>query len=399
MNKEFPDHWKSFDLKDICFFQEGPGLRNWEYREKGTKFINIRCIKDGYLDTSISQFISSDEVESKYNHFLLNEGDYVLSSSGTIGRIAVVHKYDLPLLLNTSVIRFRTLDESKLDSKYLFYFLQSKQFYEKIFEQSQGSAQVNFGPSHLKLLNASFPTLPEQKKIAEILFEIDKLKKCCTDEIKKIDLVEKSLWSELFPEEENDEWRKIIVSEIGTVIRGASPRPKGDPRYYGGNVPRLMVADVTRDGKKVIPNIDFLTEEGAKLSRPVPAGTLTIVCSGVVGVPSILSVPACIHDGFLAIKDISKSCLTEYLYYYFKPLQSRLDSSATHGGIFTNLTTEILKNFPVMLPSLRKQKEICEILNIIDCYRDSLLKKKEKIQFLFNSVSSELLTGRKRVDV
>ena len=174
MNEEFPANWKSFDLKDICFFQEGPGLRNWQYSEKGTKFINIRCIKDGYLDTSNSQFISSDEVESKYNHFLLNEGDYVLSSSGTIGRIAVVHKYDLPLLLNTSVIRFRTLDESKLDTKYLFYFLQSKQFYEKIFEQSQGSAQVNFGPSHLKLLNASFPPIPEQKKIAEILSGIDK---------------------------------------------------------------------------------------------------------------------------------------------------------------------------------------------------------------------------------
>ena len=137
MNKEFPENWKSFDLEDICFFQEGPGLRQFQYREKGTKFINIRCIKDGYLDTSIAQFISSDEVENKYKHFLLNDGDYVLSSSGSIGRIAVVRRYDLPLLLNTSVIRFRTLDESILDMKYLFYFLQSEQFFGKIFEQSQ----------------------------------------------------------------------------------------------------------------------------------------------------------------------------------------------------------------------------------------------------------------------
>jgi len=263
----------------------------------------------------------------------------------------------------------------------------------------QGSARNFFTQSEFEKATIELPPLPEQEKIAKILSEIDNLKQYCVDEIKKIDLVEKSLWSKLFLEEENDEWRKIIVSDIGTVIRGASPRPKGDPRFYGGNVPRLMVADVTRDGKKVTPKIDFLTEEGAKLSRPVPAGTLTIVCSGVVGVPSILSVPACIHDGFLAIKDISKSCLTEYLYYYFKPLQSRLDSSATHGGIFTNLTTEILKNFPVMLPSLRKQKEICAIFNTIDCYRDSLLKKKEKIQFLFNGVSSELLSGQKSVKV
>ena len=31
MNKEFPENWKSFDLEDICFFQEGPGLRQFQY--------------------------------------------------------------------------------------------------------------------------------------------------------------------------------------------------------------------------------------------------------------------------------------------------------------------------------------------------------------------------------
>ena len=175
MNNIYPKSWTSFNLKDICFYQEGPGLRNWQYEETGIKFINIRCIKDEYLDLSNAQFISKDEVESKYKHFLLNEGDYVLSSSGTIGRIAVVREYDLPLLLNTSVIRFRSLDQSKLDMIFLFYFLQSNQFFEKIYEQSQGSAQVNFGPTHLNVLKANFPPLSEQKKIADILSSMDQL--------------------------------------------------------------------------------------------------------------------------------------------------------------------------------------------------------------------------------
>ena len=184
-----------------------------------------------------------------------------------------------------------------------------------------------------------------------------------------------------------------------SLIRGASPRPKGDPRYYGGRVPRLMVADVTRDGKYVTPRIDFLTEAGAKLSRPVPAGTLTIVCSGVVGVPSILSVDACIHDGFLAIVDISPECNAEYLYYFFRPLQQILDSSATHGGIFTNLTTEILKDFPVLLPSPARQGEIVKILRSIDSLRNGLLTKQSKYACLFKSISSDLLSGRNRVSV
>tara|TARA_Y100001968_G_scaffold217821_1_gene200403 strand:- start:198 stop:1382 length:1185 start_codon:yes stop_codon:yes gene_type:complete len=340
--------------------------------------------------------------EKKRQNKLLKKGDILIEKSGgsptqPVGRVLF---YDLSG--NHTCSNFISLIRplSTVDSKFLYYT------FCELYNRGgvKGFQQQTTGIINLQLneyLNEHIfcPSLAEQKKIAEILSGIDALKQHCNDQIKKINLVEKSLWSELFFEEENEEWRKVMVSDIGTVVRGASPRPKGDPRYYGGSIPRLMVADVTRDGKNVIPKIDFLTKEGAKLSRPVPAGTLTIVCSGVVGVPSILSVPACIHDGFLAIKDISKSCLKEYLYYYFKPLQSRLDSSATHGGIFTNLTTEILKSFPVMLPSLGKQKEICEILNTIDSYRYSLLKKKEKIKYLLNGVSAELLSGSKRVNV
>ena len=80
-----------------------------------------------------------------------------------------------------------------------------------------------------------------------------------------------------------EDWDVISIEELGDVIRGASPRPKGDKRYYGGNIPRLMVEDVTRDEKFVTPSVDFLTEEGAKRSRPCSKGTLTLVCSGTVG--------------------------------------------------------------------------------------------------------------------
>lgn len=161
-------------------------------------------------------------------------------------------------------------------------------------------------------------------------------------------------------------WQRVNVGDVAKVLRGASPRPKGDPRYYGGNVPRLMVADVTRDGRYVTPKIDSLTDAGARLSRPMPAGTLTIVCSGDVGTPSFLAVDACIHDGFLAVDEIQPSCLPEYLYEVFQSLKARLERSATHGGVFTNLTTEILREFSFDLPPLPEQRKIAEILRTWD---------------------------------
>ena len=111
----------------------------------------------------------------------------------------------------------------------------------------------------------------------------------------------------------------VSIKELSTVVRGSSPRPKGDPRYYGGNIPRLMVTDVTRDGMYVTPKIDFLTEEGSKKSRPMLKGDLIIAVSGNPGEPTILCVDACIHDGFVGLRelDITK-VYTPYLYRFFK---------------------------------------------------------------------------------
>lgn len=290
-------------------------------------------------------------------------------------------------------------DTNQADPIFMDYLLNSGIVLSQIYGTAQGGTRLSLRLSTLSEFEADIPPLPEQKKIAEILYGTQGNLNSVAEEISKLDNLEKCLLSSLFSENEGSEWKKVVVTDIGRVIRGASPRPKGDPRYYGGRVPRLMVADVTRDGKYVTPRIDFLTDAGAKLSRPVPAGTLTIVCSGVVGVPSILSVDACIHDGFLAIVDISPECNTEYLYYFFKPLQQILDSSATHGGIFTNLTTEILKDFPVLLPSPARQCEIVKILRSIDSLRNSLLCKQSKLLCLFEGISADLLSGRKRVSI
>jgi type I restriction enzyme S subunit len=192
-------------------------------------------------------------------------------------------------------------------------------------------------------------------------------------------------------------WRDVAVSEIATVIRGASPRPKGDARYYGGQIPRLMVADVTRDGRYVTPRIDFLTEEGAKLSRPVPKGTLTIVCSGDVGTPSLLAVDACIHDGFLALRNISSECDSEYLYETFVSIKFLLERSATHGGVFINLTTEILRDFIIALPPLAEQRKIAEILRTWDEAIEKLEALRAAKEKLTSAIADDLIFGVRRI--
>ena len=102
-----PKGWKVIGLPEAIDFLEGPGLRNWQYRDEGMKFLNIRCIGDGDLDITKANCISLEEFEKTYRHFALQEDDIVISTSGTLGRLAIVRADHLPVMLNTSIIRMR----------------------------------------------------------------------------------------------------------------------------------------------------------------------------------------------------------------------------------------------------------------------------------------------------
>lgn len=176
-------------------------------------------------------------------------------------------------------------------------------------------------------------------------------------------------------------WEKVRLENLCTIVRGSSPRPQGDARYYGGNIPRLMIEDLTRDGKYVTPQVDSLTEEGAKLSRPMKKGDLVITVSGRTGVPAILAVDACIHDGFVGFRDLLDKINIDYLFHYLSSLTA-ITSQQAVGAIFKNLTTDQLKNLEIPLPPLPIQKRIAEILDTADALRrkdEALLKKYDEL--------------------
>lgn len=165
--------WPVVSLADVVYFQEGPGLRNWQYRDEGIPFVNIRCIKDGRLLRDEMTCLDPVEVQDKYQHFLLAAGDFVVSSSGTLGRLAEVKAADLPCMLNTSVIRFRPKTEDNLDRRYLRYFLSSSLFEQQILAFANGSAQLNYGPSHLNRMGIVLPPRDVQIFTGEVLGSLD----------------------------------------------------------------------------------------------------------------------------------------------------------------------------------------------------------------------------------
>lgn len=171
---KIPCDWNVKHLKDIFFFQEGPGIRNWQYVEKdGTKFINIRCIKDNDLELDTANMISNEEADGKYKHFMLNEWDVVVSTSGTLGRNQIIRKEHLPLCLNTSVIRFKPINGFD-EYAFMYNYLISDEFLNLLDVMATGSAQRNFGPMHLNKIDLVYPDKDIIKKFNDLMFPVIK---------------------------------------------------------------------------------------------------------------------------------------------------------------------------------------------------------------------------------
>ena len=63
-----PVGWEVKPLQDFIKFQEGPGIRNWQYVEKdGINFLNIRCIQN-------NDFYSPSQHQDHNNMNILNFG-------------------------------------------------------------------------------------------------------------------------------------------------------------------------------------------------------------------------------------------------------------------------------------------------------------------------------------
>lgn len=206
-----PSHWNTVKLPEAAFFQEGPGLRKFQYRESGVPFLNIRTLADERVDKSKCQFLDRVEVEAKYRHFLVETGDIICSSSGTIGKTAIIQESDKPLMLNTSIIRFRPHDEALLSPGFLHLYLKSQNFLRQALKASTGSAQVNFGPSHLRNFTFPLPPLAEQKrivaKIEELFSELEAGEESLRVARRQLGVYRQSLLKQAFEGKLTQKWR------------------------------------------------------------------------------------------------------------------------------------------------------------------------------------------------
>jgi type I restriction enzyme, S subunit len=167
---DVPKHWSIYQFKNIAFYQEGPGLRNWQFRDDGVKVICVTNITPPSINfEKLKKYISLDEYETMYKHFTVRKGDLLLASSGASWGKLSTYDLDENVILNTSTIRIHTSREAIVSTHFIKWILQSGYIYDSLIVLLTGSCQPNFGSTHLSRLYVSLPPLCEQKEVAHYL--------------------------------------------------------------------------------------------------------------------------------------------------------------------------------------------------------------------------------------
>lgn len=168
------------------------------------------------------------------------------------------------------------------------------------------------------------------------------------------------------------------LGDLAEIRRGSSPRPIHEYITKTG-MPWVKIADVTNINSRFVNSTkEFIRESGVKNSVIVNPGDLILSNSATPGIPKILGITACVHDGWLLLKPNEELLDKSYLYYKLLYIRPSL-LNAANGAVFDNLKTDILKEFRIEIPDIKTQKQIAEVLSAYD----------EKIE-LNNKILTEL---------
>jgi type I restriction enzyme S subunit len=280
--------------------------------------------------------------------------------------------------------------------RWVFYFVRRPQFRAAAEASFTGTAgQQRVPASFLERTQIPVPPLPEQERIVGILDEADALRQRRAQADRRTAEFIPALFHEMFgdPVINRKRWPAKKVEALCDLVRGSSPRPKSDPRYYGGKIPRLMIEDITRDGWLVTPRVDSLTEEGAKLSRPVPAGTIVMAVSANIGLSAQLAVDACVHDGFVAFKDLKTNELdSQYFGFCLKFLRAT-HATRTAGAIFLNITTHDVKAMQIPLPPMKLQREFAARVGEVRALETAQAQSRQRLEAVFAALLDRAFNG------
>ena len=323
--------------------------RNTDMATESVLGINI----DKYFMPSVANVIGTD----LSNYKLLRKGRFACNPMhvGRDGRLPVSrYTEDIPAIVSPAYFMFEIIDENEIEPEYLMLCFRRPDFDRMCWFRTDASVRGGITWEDVCALTIPVPSLPEQRKIVHdykvITDRIELLRKM-NENLEKQNL---TLYKAYFDGFEMSggvmppDWNRMTVGDVASVTRGASPRPIQDFMCENG-MPWVKISDASASlSKYLFGTAECIIKDGISKSRLVKPKTLIVSNSASPGLPMLMEIEACVHDGWLIIdrfKDVSQ----EFMYYFFINERQKIVLQS-NGSVFNNLKTDIVKEQPIVVP-------------------------------------------------
>jgi len=337
-------------IDEIAMGPFGSNIKVSCFVDSGVPVLNGSNLEGFSLSEKTFRYVTREKADS-LNKANAHRGDIVITHRGTLGQIVFIpqdSKYDRYVI---SQSQFRVRCNDKVLPEYLVYYFHTPIGQHKLLSNASqvGVPALARPSSTFQQIEVVLPELSIQKRVVEIISTIQK--KIVNNQELNDNLQQQAaaLFESWFVN--YDPWDGVQPSELenaplGSFVeikRGGSPRPIQDFLSDSG-LRWLKISDVTSLSSPFVLEIkEHIKEEGLRKTVFLHAGELVLSNSATPGIPKILDVDTCIHDGWLYFP---KSELSKYyLYLFFKHIRKELVALG-NGSVFTNLKTDILKAFP-----------------------------------------------------
>lgn len=355
--------------------------------------IKIKNVANGDVNLDDVDYHLINESLEKY---IISKGDVLIAMTGNHPQsnsqvVGDVSKYKLSTsaLLNQRVGKI--VSNEKSDLNFIYYLFKNKDTHTYLANQSSGSAnQANISKTSILDLELSFPPLPEQKAIAEVLSSLDDKIDLLHRQNETLEEIAQNLFRQWFVEEAEDSWEEGVLGNEFDFTMGQSPKGdtfneigEGIPMYqgnrdFGFRFPTNRV--YTTDPKRFAEKFDTL------ISVRAP-----------VGAQNMANEKCCIGRGVAAFRYKANPEFYSYTYFKMRSLMDEIKKFNDAGTVFGSIGKRDFENLELIIPPYNQVVAFQIRIKPID---DKVIFNTEQIQTLEklrDTLLPKLMSGEVRV--
>ncbi len=402
-----PEDWEVKKLAEFLELKNGINAKKVDYGH-GIKFINV-------LDILNNNYIVYENIignvnidEKKIEDYSVCYGDILFQrSSETIGEVGYANVYLDKKIATFGGFVIRGKKLSDYEPLFLKELLNSPMSRRQIESSAGGSTRFNIGQKELYKIKLSFPPLPEQQKIAQILSTWDEaieLKEKLIEQKKqqKKGLMQRLLTGEVRLPEFDGEWEEVRIKTIG-ILKGGNGFPEEYQGNNNGKYPFYKVSDMNlKENTKYMSKANNYIDETVKNKLNVNIIPKNSIIFAKVGAAlllerkRILKVDSCIDNNMMGLTVDCEN--NDYLFIYYILLNTKI-SKICNMGALPSLNAKDVYAIKIFIPkSIQEQKAIAQILSTADKEIELLEKELELLKLQKKGLMQLLLTGVVRVN-